>query len=759
MRQVKFNGKALSQCFLLCVLMAAPLFSAPPVENEKESLTTNFFAERTMQMPFTQKKITIDGRLQEKCWEHALKIPLRYEIRPGENIAPPVETECLLTYDNDNIYVAFKCLDPEPSQIRAHLADRDNTWDDDYVGFIIDTFNDENRGYFFAVNPLGVQNDSILSEGGNREDISWDAIWNAATQRNQRGYDVEVAIPFHAIQFRKGMSQRTWGFVAVREYPRSKRHQILNSPIDRNNSCLLCQIWKIQGMEGETPGKTFELDPTVTTYQSGHRNDFPQGDMEIDDPEASVGFSGKWSFSPNLSLGFALNPDFSHVEADVAQFEINTQFALYYPEKRPFFLEGNDFFKTRIEAVYTRAIADPDWGLKMSGKSGRSAVGLFVAQDNITNLIIPGSDNSISTSLNRSAWASVMRYRYDFGNSSAVGVLLTDREGDDYTNRVGGIDGLIRVTPSDTLRVQYLASATRYPQEIVEKFNQKSETFWGKAFEINYRHMTRNWFWQVGFDDYSPDFRADLGFVPQVDQRRLAGRLGYTYWGKKGAFLSSLEAGSSFDQSWDYEGNIIDQEMDFFLTLCGPMQSILAANSGLRRYTYNGKEFNLFSQALTLQVRPSGSLFLNLDLMMGDSIDYTHTREGTVYLATPMVTYNMGAHLSLSASHSLNALHVDGGRLFLAQLTQLQMIVHLSRRAFIRGVVQYMNVERNASLYLQPVQSEDKNLFTQFLFSYKLNPRTVLFLGYSDDYLGADELQLTQTCRTVFMKVGYALVM
>ena len=568
-----------------------------------------------------------------------------------------------------------------------------------------------------------------------------------------------MAIPFHAIQFHRNLSERTWGFAAIREYPRSKRHQILNSPIDRNNSCLLCQIWKIQGIKGEPPGKTFELDPTAMAYRSAYRNDFPTGDLENEDPEASVGVSGKWSFSPNLSLGFAINPDFSHVEADVAQFEINTQFALYYPEKRPFFLDGNDFFKTRIEAVYTRAITDPDWGLKMSGKSGNSAVGLFIARDNITNIIIPGNTLSISTSLNQQAWASVLRYRYDFGNSSAVGVLLTDREGDDYTNRVGGIDGLIRLTPSDTLRFQYLASSTRYPQEIVQTYKQKSETFWGKAFEFQYRHTARNWTWRVGYEDYNPDFRSDLGFVPQVDHRRLAGSGGYVYWGKEGGFLSSMEVGAGFDQSWDYEGNVVERNMEVFMSFNGPLQSRLTSSSGVRRYIYNGIEFDQFSQYVSLQMRPSGSFFFNLDLMVGDSIDLLHIREGTLYLATPAITFNLSSNLSLSASYSLNALHVEGGRLFLAELSQLKAIIHLNRRAFIRGIVQYRNIDRNLNLYQVPVQGGDKNLFTQFLFSYKLNPRTVLFLGYNDDYLGSNALELTQTRRTIFLKIGYAFVL
>ena len=749
MRQVKSIGKALAPFLLFLCTYPVGLFPE----------SAGVYAKKTIQMPLAEKSIDVDGKLTEECWKHALKIPLNYEIRPGENTPPPVRTNCYLTYDSDNIYVGFECHDPNPSQIRAHFADRDNAWNDDHVGFIIDTFNDESRGYFFGVNALGVQNDSVLSEGGTREDVSWDAIWSAASQRHQSGYTVEVAIPFHAIQFHRKLTDRTWGFVAIREYPRSKRHQILNSPIDRNNNCLLCQIWKIQGMKGEAPEKTFELDPTAMAYRSAYRDNFPAGDMENRDPEASVGVSGKWSFSPNLSLGFAINPDFSHVEADVAQFEINTQFALYYPEKRPFFLEGNDFFKTRIEAVYTRAIADPDWGLKMSGKSGNSAVGFFIARDNVTNLIIPGSLRSYSTFLNQQAWASVMRYRYDFGNSSAIGVLLTDREGDDYTNRVGGIDGLIRITPSDTLRFQYLASATRYPQEIIHSFGQKNEMFWGRAFEIKYRHWARNWFWEAGYDDYSPDFRADLGFVPQVDHRTISGGVGYTYWGKSGDFLSSLETSARFIQAWDYEGNEIDREMNVSLILSGPLQSRLIANTGVRRYIYNGIEFDQFSQALSLQIRPTGSFFFKLNLMVADSIDLIHIQEGTLYLATPTLTFNLSSHLSLSASHSLNALYVEGGRLYLAKLSQLRLIIHLSRRAFIRGIIQYMTIGRNLDLYSAPSEAKDKNLFTQFLFSYKLNPRTVLFLGYSDDYLGFSTLGLTQTKRTVFLKIGYALVL
>ncbi|HSG40620.1 MAG TPA: DUF5916 domain-containing protein, partial [Thermoanaerobaculia bacterium] len=406
-------------------------------------------------------KITLDGTLDEAAWGSAAKMELRYETRPAENTPPPVRTEVFFTYDEDHLYVAFRSHDPDPSEIRAHLSDRDTAFSDDFVGIVLDPFNDERRAFEFFVNPVGVQMDLFNDDVGGNEDESWDAIWDAAGKIHAGGYDIEIAIPWSSLRFPRTEGDQTWGFDALRFYPRSQRHRIASQPMDRNVSCYLCQVSKLTGFSGVTPGRNVEVTPTVTSNRTDQREggalDRPLGEGDV---ETELGVTGRWGVTPNLTLNAAINPDFSQVEADAAQLDVNSQFALFFPEKRPFFLEGADFFRTPLDVVFTRNVSDPDWGVKLTGKEGMNAIGVFAARDERTDVILPGSNGSRTASFPMETTDAVLRYRRDLGSSSALGVLFTGREGDGYFNRVGGLDGLYRISDTNQIRAQYLSSQT-----------------------------------------------------------------------------------------------------------------------------------------------------------------------------------------------------------------------------------------------------------------------------------------------------------
>jgi hypothetical protein len=423
-------------------------------------------------VPRITSRINIDGILEEKAWEDALVLELNYEIDPGENIKPPVKTEVLLAYDSDHFYAAFKVYDPEPAKIRANFTDRDNIWNDDYVGIMLDTFNDSWRSYSLSCNPYGIQADEIITTTGY---VAWDGIWKSAGKITETGYVVEMAVPFSSLRFQAKKKDQVWGIDAMRVYPRSLTHHIGFVPRDRSNSCYICQFDKIIGFKVAKTGINLELDPTFSTVLTQERESFPGGKFVKTNSDVNPGLTVRWSFTNNLTLGAAINPDFSQVEADAAQLDINTQFVLYYPEKRPFFLEGASIFDSPLNMVYTRTVADPDWGVKLTGKEGGHAIGFFSARDTVTNLIFPTSQGSYSTSLDMKNFSTVLRYRRDVGKSSNLGVTFTDREGDDYFNRVVGIDGDIRFTKSDRILFQYIGSQTRYPQQVVDQYGQPGE--------------------------------------------------------------------------------------------------------------------------------------------------------------------------------------------------------------------------------------------------------------------------------------------
>lgn len=712
--------------------------------------------EMVFDIPETDLKIDINGILDEKAWEDALKFDLDIEVMPAENVPAPVYTECYLIYDTNHLYVGCRAFDPEPEKIRAYLSDRDEAWQDDSIGLIIDTFNDENRAFAFFVNPLGIQGDEIMSNGGSQEDMSWDAIWNSAGRITDFGYVVEIAIPFRALQFQPSKEEQIWGFAPVRNYPRSRRHQISSFPLDRNEQCILCQLPKIRGFSGAEPGRNIELDPTVVGLYSDERQDFPEGPMKKKESFGNAGISGRWGFTNNMTLSAALNPDFSQVEADVAQLDINKQFALYYPEKRPFFLEGQDFFETPVQALYTRSIADPDWGLKISGKDGKNTIGFFSAQDQLTNLIFPGSQGSSSGFLTQRSFSNVLRYRRDVGGGSTLGLLMTDREGDSYHNRLAGLDGLLRLNKSDVITFQFLGSQTAYPDSLAQDYNQDTGELYGYAGNIEISRQKKNYVLFGSYEDLSPDFRADLGFVPQVDYRRFEFGGGYLYTATEKSFFSQINAIANYDQTNDHQGRLLEKELETNISLSGPMQSNFTTVAGIRKKVYKQEPFSQFFNHIIFSIRPTGNIYGEIFISHGDEIDYAHVRAGKYFQINPKLNWNLGTHIQLNFSYLYRRLKIGGERLFLAQLPQMLFIYHINSRAFFRAILQYQDINRNLGLYESEVEPQTRTLLSQLLFSYKLNPRTVLFLGYSDNYLGFNDINLTQTGRTFFLKIGYA---
>ena len=737
------------------VVFLVLILTLPVLSMEKLAVTDNT-GKAPHPVPKITSKVKIDGVLDDEVWENALALTLDYEIFPGTNVKPPVKTELLLLYSDSHVYAAFKAYDPEPSKIRARYTDRDNFPGDDYVAVRFDTFNDSRRVFSICCNPLGVQADMIESTvGGGHQ---WDAIWDSAGKITDWGFAVEMAIPFSSLRFQEVKGGQVWGLEAMRGYPRGSFHTICLFPVDRNDNCRMCKAVRIIGFKGANQGKGLELDPTLSTIYTQERPAYTEQPFEANEVKAHPGISARWSISPNLTMNAAVNPDFSNVEADAALLDVNTQFAIYYPERRPFFTEGFSIFNTRLLAVNTRAFADPDWGIKLSGKTGRSAIGFFTAQDSITNLIFPGSQNSMTTSLSMNTFGTVARYRSDIGRSSTIGFLVTDREGDDYFNRLGGLDLDLRITPKDRIRVQFLGSQTRYPDQVSVDYAQPDEDFWGTALDLYYFHNSKNMYWYFIYQNLNEKFRADLGFIPQVDYQMYDGGWQYVWRRRAGSWFTMMVLGGSYDYTKGQDGSLLKKGANFWLNYHGPVQSFLDVTGSFGKRTYLGIEFDEKRVVFNSGMQP-GLFVLGFKGIVGDQIDFWNVRPGRLLRLNPIIEYKAAPHLVTGVDHVFERLNVDGGTLYTANITNFRAIYHLNRRTFLRAILQYVNYDFNKSLYLFPMDDLQKNLFTQFLFSYKINPQTVLYLGYSDNYDGNQDIRLLQNNRTVFLKIGYALVL
>jgi hypothetical protein len=710
----------------------------------------------------TDTPIVVDGRLDEASWRDATVIPLDFEYQPGDNIPAVVSTDAMITFDHKFLYVAFRAEDPEPDKIRAHLMDRDqiNTFvQDDHVVLLIDTFNDERRGFQFRVNPLGVQADAIFSETEGYEDFSWDKIWDSAGGITDFGYVVEIAISLKQLRFPRTQEAQTWGFELSRSYPRNVRHRFSAVPKDRDSSCNLCQVVKVTGFTGLEPGRNLEINPTFTAIRTDAAALPEAHDLYAGDPEYEVGVTGSWGVTPNITLSATINPDFSHIEADVAQLEVNERFALFYPETRPFFLVGIDLFVTPIQAVFTRTVVDPKWGLKVTGKEGRHNFGLFVTDDELNQLLIPSNQGSRYASLEGSAQSTVLRYRYDIGDASTLGMLVTNREGVDYQNRVVGVDSFLRFSPSNTLRLQALRSNTVYPATTAESFDQPIEAFSGNALFASFQHASRNWFAQLDYEDFDPGFRADVGFVPRVDVRSLTAIGQRTIWGDTETWYTDINFGAVALRTHDHDGELTDELYQLYGNVGGPWQSRIAFNANRIAERYGGVFYDgLIRYRGNVVMQPTGSVRFALGLVYGDTIDYANNQPGEILEANPNLELKLGKRVNAWIDHNMRRIDVDGGQLFQADLTQLRLVYHFSVRTLIRGIFQYYNIERDPSLYTGSwlPASEERTLYSEFLFSYKLNPQTVVFVGVSENRLGLPGMSLTETDRTYFVKLGYA---
>ena len=738
-----------TQSTLSLVLVALFLIGIPASKVHAQSLTN-------YNIPRVSTKPRIDGQIDQGEWSQATRVAVNIETNPNDNVVAEVQTEALLMEDGEILYVAFIALDPNPGQIRAFYRDRDALWNDDYVAVILDTFNDERRAFEFFANPFGVQADAIQDDVNDEEDDSWNAIWDSAGQINEEGYVVEMAIPVKQLRFTPSEDNQTWGIDLVRYYPRDRGTRIANNRRDRNISCYICQLSKADGFANLTRSRNLQVIPTLTSTAVENRNPaLGNWDRESIDPEASLDV--RWGITQDLYLNATLNPDFSQVEADSAQLDINNTFSLFFPERRTFFLDGADYFDTFERLVYTRNIADPDYGVKLTGKSNGHTYALLTANDVSTSFLMPRSlGSNIATLGDVESEVAIGRYRFDIFENSTIGALVTDRRADGYSNTVSSIDAVLRPSDRDVLTVQTMRSSSDYPTLIQGRYGQAASMS-DSSHRMEYRHNDRRWDWRLGYTDMGEDFRADLGFVNRVDFKFVVATLGHTWWGESDDFFNRIRVALDYDRTEDQSGLQLEEEFEVFVNMNGPQQSFLNGLFGGSETYWNGKYFDEQFNQISIGFTPSANLRLSTLIRVEDIVDFANTRLGRSKRFGPSINYRWGKHLELSLDHTFQEFDVDGGRLFTANLTDLRTTYQFSARSFLRFTLQYTDNKRNQDLYLSEVQARSKQLTTQLLYSYRVSAATRFFIGYSDAGFQNDTYDsIEKTNRTIFAKFSYA---
>lgn len=702
--------------------------------------------------------ITVDGVMDEAHWQNATRIPLIYQDEPNEKGIPPVKTDAYMYEDGSNLYVAFVAHDPDPSQITSSLRDRDTLWQDDVVILVIDTFNDERSAYEFYVNPLGAQGDTRMSDtDGWQSDTSWDAIWDSAGQITDQGYVVEMRIPFKALRFPENKNELTWGFSVMRNYQRDVLYQLSNMGFDRNVKCSLCQFDKLVGFSDIESSKNIQLTPTLTTLRNDNKSELP-GNWDNGDIDTEVGLDLRWGLTKDAVLNATINPDFSQVETDSLELDVNTTFSIYYAEKRPFFLDGASYFKSSLfELLYTRTIAEPTLGAKLTGKTGDHSYALMLADDDNTNILLPSNQGSGFANLNEKTNTAAGRYQYDLGQQGTIGISSTHRESDDYHNTVLSVDGSYWFNQSDTLLYQVSSADTRNSEYLIQYFNL-SETQSDEAYALDFTRDKRDYKLFASYENIGQDYRTDLGYQEKVDYEKVVFGGGQTWYRDEMDLLTSWSYEADWDKTWAQNGDLLEEEYEGFLSFKGQKQSIFEIGLVHRNENYNGNFYNQNIGYIYTGFKPTKDLMLSLYVEYASRIDYVNEQLGDVFNTQTQAVWDINDHWQLDVKHNYSQLdNPQGDRVFTANLVDFRLYYKFSMRSILKLILQFEDIDRDENAYFYQVSQINKDYGSQLVYSYKINAQTLFYLGYSDKGYQDDSLKsIERDQRTFFTKVSYA---
>lgn len=722
--------------------------------------------EKGSPIPITRASgaIVVDGDLSDAGWQGATKVTTWYETNPGDNIEPKLKNVGYLTYDDKFLYAGFEFSDDAPGSIRAPYGDRDNVSSTtDYGGIILDTQGDARRAILFLANPHGIQYDANTDDASG-EDSSPDYFWDSAARVTPHGWVLELRVPFSSLRYEKADSPN-WNIMLYRNYPRDFRYQYFSTKLPRGGNCFICRSNPLTGLTGLPSGGHLVVAPYATASQDAFPKDDVLGSsLENESVEADAGLDVKWTPNVNTAIDATINPDFSQIESDVAQIGANERFALFFPEKRPFFLEGIELFSTPIQAVYTRTITSPRWGARGTGKIGRTAYTALVVDDRGGgSVILPGPNSSDLADQDFRSIAAVARLRHEIGQSF-LSFLATDREirdsdGGGY-NRVFGPDFRWSLSEADTITGQLLFSSSQTPRrpDLVSDWNGQKLS--SHAGQIWWSHSTRTFDFYTQYNDYGDEFRADNGFLPQVGVRVNYGEAGWTF--RPTGAVRRLRTYLIAEYQAQRDGALIFRQVSPGFGMDALLSSFVRMRVGFDKVRAGARTFD--RTLLIYEIEASPSRVFNrvgINGNIGEQVDFANSRSGSGWTLTGFAVVRPTDHLELRFDGSRRQLDVDleGGRserLFTASVARLRTQYTFNARAFIRAIGQYVETKRDPSLYIDDVDRKEGDFSGTILLAYKLNWQSVLFVGYGDNRTLSEEGDLERSSRQLFLKLSYA---
>ena len=771
-------GKTTSPSF--CPLLAGFLLAA-----NVAAFTPN--DHPTLEVPRLVGEIKIDGIADDAGWATAAVADNFCETRPGDQIEPPVKSEVRVTYSDSHLYLLFTAFD-DPAQVRATMVERDNIFRDDYFGVIIDTYGDKAWAYELFVNPYGIQGD--LRWTNNGEDGSFDIVWESKGRITDDGWQVEVAVPFRSLRFPR-KDEQTWLVTFWRDHPRDSRRKYSWAVMDRDNPCWLCNFGTLTGIKNVQPGGKLDILPSVIATQSGAVRDYDNPSLGFNnaDPDAELSLNLRYAITTDLSAEGTINPDFSQVESDASQIDVNTTTALFYPERRPFFQEGSDLFSTWIDVVYTRSINDPEFAGKAYGRINRTSIALVSAQDENAVALLPFEDRSRLVTIDR-AYSNIFRLKQTIGEDSFLGTSITDRRWDgDGSGSVFSTDGFFRILKNYSFEFQLAASHTAEPNrsfirldsgETAPTFDRgrhtvdfDGESYWGHSLYLSPEFHSRHFDIDLDFWEYSPAFRADNGFVTRNNSRTADLSVGYG-WQRDEGFLEEIYFFTDLGRKWNFEKEFKDEWLrpGIYFQLKGQTEiefGYLRSREqfkdtvlgGIRKY--EASIDSRFSQKL------GGGAGIDFGReiarritypVLGKSLAtevYLRLRPNDRIVWIPQVEYfrisfpddlDMATYSGASEDNVAPGTQISSTWVFRNQINY-----QFTRQLFLRLIVEYYDVENT----YDPDDSE-RGISVEPLLTYQINPFTIFYVGsvhQYDDFSYSGFRDIRRSSQQFFAKLQY----
>ena len=710
---------------------------------------------------------TIDGRLNDAVWRDATRITEFVQRQPLDGAPATESTEVYIAYDSSNLYFGFYAHYANPAIIRANRSDRDEAFRDDAFSVYFDTFLDQQRAYVFSVNGFGVQGDSILNsqDGGRgghgggprgvrgipRGDISWNALFVTAGRFVEDGFTAEMAIPYKSLRYpqRSGDAPHRWGFQIARTIG-GKDEIVVWSPTSRAVAGFLPQMGVLDGLTGLSTSRNMEILPTFTAVQFGSLDTSTGAFVNKNpSPEGSVNF--KYGVTSNLIADLTFNPDFSQIESDRPQIEVNERFALFFPELRPFFLEGAEIFSlqgTPITPLHTRTIVDPRYGAKLSGKAGDTTIGVMYADDKT-----PGNvEDHDNPAFDQTARTFVGRVRHDLYAESHVGVVVTDREFLDSHSRLAGIDGNFRL--GDTNALQLVALGTQHRD--LEGVETTGYLLGGSTDKSG-----RNVSYMVGAYKLSPEFKTDVGFVRRTDEQRMSGNISYRWWPE--SWLINWGPRLNYARNYTFDAVLQEETAQVGVNFSFAKSINFFANVDRDTERFGGIDFYKTRYSFGGPVNTNRRIAFGGFFDIGDEIlfDPEHPflgREARVNgFASLRLIPRLQSQINIRTSRFTDPRN-DGREVFDVKIFRALTTYQFTDRVLLRNITEY--------------NSFDETVDLNILLTYRVNSGTAFYVGYDDRYRQADQISgdldgdgieerpfhttsLRRTNKAIFVKLQY----